>query len=100
MQLVMQSVLETFRVDLDNADHAKPDEVLAKHALSKAAGIYYTRLVDRLNLLLRESSEVAAAITADPQADITEGVVDLDDIKRVTENMPNFFGDVTESDLQ
>jgi hypothetical protein len=86
------SVVEQFRVDLDNANPADTKEVIAKHALSRAAGVFYTRWMQRVH----DAVERAETIPDSPAnaVDPTEGVLQMDELSALTGNLPNFFGDV------
>jgi len=86
---IMLSIVEQFRVDLDNADPAKPNEVMAKHALSRAAGIVYTKILTRV---VNEVMQNVESKKTDPQESAPG--VDMDDIESATKDMPNLLGDV------
>lgn len=85
------AVVEEFRVDLDNANPANRDDVMAKHALSKAASVAVSKIITRIAseaALLRDIKN-----SATPQESATN--LEMDDIERMTENLPNLLGDVT-----
>jgi hypothetical protein len=87
---VMQAAVEQARVDLDNADATRPQEVMAKHALSKATGVAVTRIMDRVNIEVSQFKD--RPLASDAPKDETE--LAMDDIARITEHMPNLLGDV------
>jgi hypothetical protein len=88
---LLLAVVEQFRVDLDNADHSNPKEVLGKHSLSKSAGVVVTKILTRV------SNEVAVQAESkkigEPQ-DSAPGL-EMDEIAQMTEGLPNLLGDVT-----
>lgn len=87
---LLLAVVEQFRVDLDNADHSNPKEVLGKHSLSKSAGIVVTKIITRV------SNEVAAQVEArksEPQESAPG--LEMDEIAQMTDGLPNLLGDVT-----
>ena len=88
---IMQAAVAQARVDLDNADVSKPSEVMGKHALSKATGVAVTRIIARINAEVSQFNDKPRA--SDAPKDDTE--LEMDDITRITENMPNLLGDVT-----
>jgi len=85
------SVVEEFRTDLDNADPAKPQEVMAKHALSKAASVFHTRLINRINNEVSQFMD--APKKSDRPVDLTEGMLDMGEISEAVSEYPNFFGE-------
>ena len=97
IQLLMQSIVEQARVDLDNANPANPAEVMSKHAISRASGIVYTKFMERVNQEVRASDEMAQRIPYKPGEDVTQ-VLGMDSIEQITENFPNFFGDAQIAD--
>jgi hypothetical protein len=46
---ICESAVEQCKVDMINADPTKPDDVMAKYHLAKAAAVFWTRVVARLN---------------------------------------------------
>lgn len=90
VQKVMRIVVEQARVDLDNADPARPAEVTAKHALSRATAVAVTRITDRINIEVSQFHGRPKA--SDQPTDETE--LAMDDIERITETMPNLLGEV------
>ena len=87
---IMQAAVEQARVDLDNADASRPQDVMAKHALSKATGVSVTRIIDRINIEVSQFKD--RPLASDAPKDETE--LAMDDIVRITEHMPNLLGDV------
>ena len=85
----MQAAVAQARVDLDNADVSKPQEVMGKHALSKATGVAITRIITRINTEVSQFNDRPKA--SDTPKDETE--LAMDDITRITENMPNLLGE-------
>lgn len=90
VEKIMQAAVAQARVDLDNADPSKPNEVMGRHALSRATGIAITRIVTRINTEVSQFSDRPKA--SDTPKDDTE--LAMDDITRITENMPNLLGEV------
>jgi len=87
---LLRVFVEEARVDLDNADHSKPSEVMAKHALSRTTGVVVTKLLTRI------ASEVALQHDLnDKEPKESAPGVDLDDVASATSHMPNLLGDVT-----
>lgn len=84
------AIVEQFRVDLDNADPSNRNEVMAKHSLSKAASVVVDKLVQRI------ASEAAIFGEIRKNSAPQESAIDLemDDIKSMTEGLPNLLGDV------
>lgn len=84
------AVVEQFRVDLDNADHSNPKDVMAKHALSRSASVVVTQLLTRVGSEAALLGEIRK--NAEPQESAPG--VEMDDIERMTEGLPNLLGDV------
>ena len=89
VEKIMQAAVAQARVDLDNADVSKPQEVMGKHALSKATGVAITRIITRINTEVSQFNDRPKA--SDTPKDETE--LAMDDITRITENMPNLLGE-------
>jgi hypothetical protein len=88
-------IVEQFRVDLDNADHANPKDVLAKHALSRAAGSVVTIIIHRITqevAILQEARSRQG--TPDNPQDSAPGL-SMDAVEQAVEDLPNLLGDVT-----
>ena len=49
LQQILEEEVEQFKVDMINANPSNTQDILAKHALAKAAAVYYTKVIDRLN---------------------------------------------------
>lgn len=100
VDLLLKAVVEQFRVDLDNANHADPKDVMAKHALSRAAGVVVTTLIHRI------ANEVALFQDTREANGLHESApgLEMDDLAAATENLPNLLGDVNyiaeEDDLE
>lgn len=90
VNLLLLAVVEQFRVDLDNANHSDPKDVMAKHSLSKSAGVVVTKIITRIN---NEVGLTQDARKTEPQ-DSAPGL-EMDDIQRATDGLPNLLGDVT-----
>ena len=85
------AIVEQFRVDLDNADHSNPKDVMAKHSLSRSASVVVGVLVKRIAseaILLGEMKK-----SSEPQESALN--LEMDEIERMTEGLPNLLGDVT-----
>ena len=84
------SVVEQFRVDLDNADHSNPKDVMAKHSLSRSASVVVTKLLTRV------ASEAAMVGEMKKSAEPQESAsgLEMDEIERMTQGIPNLLGDV------
>jgi hypothetical protein len=84
------SVVEQFRVDLDNADHSNPKDVMAKHSLSRSASVVVTKLLTRV------ASEAALVGEMKKSAEPQESAsgLEMDEIERMTQGLPNLLGDV------
>jgi len=83
------SVVEQFRVDLDNADHSNPKDVMAKHSLSRSASVVVTQLLTRVGsecALLEEMRKTK------PQESALG--LEMDEIEHMTAGLPNLLGDV------
>jgi hypothetical protein len=91
VDLLLKVIVEEFRVDLDNANHADPKDVMSKHSLSRSAGVVVTKLIHRI------ANEVGmyqdSRKEATPQ-DAAPGL-EMDDIAAATDHLPNLLGDVT-----
>jgi len=86
---LLKIIVDEFRDELDNA--TTNAEVVRIHALSKSAGIVRNAFLKRVELELttqRESRPPEAPQESAPG-------IDMDDIERITENLPNLLGDVT-----
>lgn len=68
---ICESEVEKFKVDMINADPTKPEEVLAKHNIAKAAAMFWARVAARINseqqlyLGQKQLNEVQPDVTAD-----------------------------------
>ena len=84
------AVVEQFRVDLDNADHSNPKDVMAKHSLSRSASVVVTKLLTRV------ASEAALVGEMKKSAEPQESAsgLEMDEIERMTQGLPNLLGDV------
>ena len=91
VDLLFKVIIEEFRVDLDNANHADPKDVMAKHALSRAAGVAITKIIHRI--ANEVSFQQEARKNGEPQ-DSAPGL-EMDDIAAATDGLPNLLGDVT-----
>ena len=89
VDLLLKAIVEQFRVDLDNANHADPKEVMAKHSLSRSAGVIVTKLLQRVN---NETGLYQDALKEGPQ-EAAPGL-EMDDLAAATEYLPNLLGDV------
>lgn len=88
---LMRSQVDTFIVDVINADPAKPADVTSKQVLAKAAGQFFQQVVDRIN----EETQLyknAPRANDPPQPDATEGVLDFGNIAEQLEAVPNLLG--------
>lgn len=90
LQKVMRSTVDAFVVDVINADPAKPEDVVAKQVLAKAASEFYQTVVSHLNE--QKTLYVAAPRANDEPVDVTEGVLDLGNIADELEGVPNLLG--------
>ena len=85
------AVVEQFRVDLDNADHSNPKDVMAKHSLSRSASVVVNKLITRI---ASESALVGEMRkSSEPQESAPN--LEMDEIARMTDGLPNLLGDVT-----
>lgn len=57
IQKMMENEVHLLNVDLLNTSGANPDDVLAKHALAKGAGMFYAGFFKRLQMLLKLKDE-------------------------------------------
>jgi len=87
---LLMAVVEQFRVDLDNADHANPKEVLARHSLSRSAGVVVTKILTRISNEVAVQQELKKS---GPQESAPG--LEMDEIAQMTEGLPNLLGDVT-----
>jgi hypothetical protein len=78
---ICRSEVDKFIVQLINSDAAKTDEVLATHTMAKAAAMFYQGVTARINeeVLLY----TGAPRESDKPVDITEGLLDLDEMRRI-----------------
>lgn len=83
------AVVEQFRVDLDNADHANPKDVMAKHSLSRSASVVVTQLLNRVG---SECSLLGEMRKTKPQESALG--LEMDEIEHMTAGLPNLLGDV------
>jgi hypothetical protein len=90
VDLLFKAIVEQFRVDLDNANHADPKDVMAKHALSKASGQVVTAIIHRI------ANEVAFQQENRKKGEAQEAApgLDMDDLAAATDGLPNLLGDV------
>jgi hypothetical protein len=99
VDLLIKAIVEQFRVDLDNANHADPKDVMAKHSLSRSAGVVATMLLQRI---ANETGMYMDARDKTPK-DSAPGL-EMDEIAAATEHLPNLLGDVNyiaeEDDLE
>ena len=83
------SVVEQFRVDLDNADHANPKDVMAKHSLARSASVVVTQLLTRVG---SECALLGEMRKTKPQESALG--LEMDEIEHMTAGLPNLLGDV------
>jgi hypothetical protein len=83
------SVVEQFRVDLDNADHSNPKDVMAKHSLSRSASVVVTQLLTRVG---SECALLGEMRKTKPQESALG--LEMDEIEHMTAGLPNLLGDV------
>jgi hypothetical protein len=88
-------IVEQFRVDLDNADHANPKDVLAKHALSRAAGSVVTIIIHRIAQEVAILQELRSRQGSPENPHESATGLEMDVISQATEDLPNLLGDVT-----
>jgi len=81
-------IVAQFRVDLDNADQANPADVLAKHALSRAASVVAAKFIARIEGEVNMQREIQKASSPDSPT------IPLDDLSTIVEELPNLLGDV------
>jgi hypothetical protein len=86
LQRIFESELQKFNTQLLNANPANKEEVLANHALAKAAAQFYQGVVNRINSEV-EAYRYSPKLSDKPE-DVTENVIDLGEY---TKEMPNFF---------
>ena len=90
LKKIAMSVVEQFRLDLDNANPASTSDVMAKHSLSRSASLFYQRWLDKLQ---HEIDQVELESTrGETLQDEAGPVLDMDDLAEATKDMPNFFG--------
>lgn len=98
---LLLAVVEQFRVDLDNANHSDPKDVMAKHSLSKSAGVVVTKIITRITQEVAAQTE-ARSRGGEPQ-EAAPGL-EMDEIEQMTSGLPNLLGDVNyiaeEDDLE
>jgi hypothetical protein len=88
-------IVEQFRVDLDNADHANPKDVLAKHALSRAAGTVVTIIIHRIAQEVASLQEARSRQGSPENPQESAPGLEMDAIEHAVEGLPNLLGDVT-----
>ena len=69
---------EKFKVKLLNIDSAKADEIVAAHALAKAAAQFYAAIMNRVNAEIETYTKTPKF--TDKPVDVTEGLLNIDDI--------------------
>lgn len=89
---LLLAMVEQFRVDLDNADHSNPKDVMAKHSLSRSAGIVVTQLIHRINNEV--GMQVEANLRRKNGPEESAPGLQMDDLAQATEHLPNLLGDV------
>lgn len=75
LQRIMRSTVDSFLLDLINANAANQSEVLSRHNLAKAAAQFYQRVTNTVNEEVR--LYVAAPRATDTPVDLTEHTLDL-----------------------
>ena len=91
VELLLKAFVEQFRVDLDNANHADPKDVMAKHALSRAAGVVVTQILHRIS----NETGMYEDARKDGEPLVAAPGLDMGDLAEATEGLPNLLGDVT-----
>jgi hypothetical protein len=86
---LLDFIVDDYREELDAA--TTDAEIVRIHALSKSAGIIRAALLKRIAIEVAQHQE--AHPSTEKRADTGEGI-DMDDIERLTEHMPNLLGDV------
>lgn len=86
---ILRSEVDKFIISLINADGSDDAEILARHRLAKAASQFYQGATDRINEIIMHYRS-AAAVDMKP-VDVTENVLDLGDIERTAQQLPNLF---------
>lgn len=90
LKKVMQSKVEQFNVDLLNVSNAKTEEIVAKHAIAKAAAMYATMLITELESIKLLLVNRLKQADEEPE-DYTQGILDMDDLITVTQDIPSFL---------
>lgn len=75
INLIMRTEVSKFAMDLVNSEEGDDKAVLAKHKLSRAAALFYARVISRINseAQLGSSNLAGEEVPSDP----TEGIIDI-----------------------
>ena len=87
---ILPSIVEQFRVDLDNTDPAKTADVIAKHSLSRSASVVTALILQRM---LQEAMSYEEVKNRNVPVEGAPGL-DLDDLAASVDHLPNLLGDV------
>lgn len=88
IQEICEDELKKFELKFINTKVQDDKEVLANHALWKAAAQFYQGIINRINSEV-ELYRLSPKVNDKPE-DTTEGVLDLGEL---TKELPNFFAD-------
>jgi hypothetical protein len=91
-QRICSAEVDKFFVRLVNADSSDQNEVIAAHNLAKAAAQFYAGLEKRINEEVTQF--VGTPMNNDkPEADVTEGTLDLGEFASEFDNLPNLLSE-------
>lgn len=91
IQKIFESELAKFHIRLLNTNPADEAAVLAAHKMEKAAAQFYQGVVNRINSELEIYRSTPKS--TDKPEDVTEGVLDIDEMALSLENIPNLIGE-------
>lgn len=92
LQKVFEIELEKFQQKALNSDPANVATAMANLSMARAATLFYQGIVDRINNEVTIYQNAPRA--SDVPVDATEGVLDLDGLGAMLEDVPNFYGSV------
>ena len=92
---LLRAIVEQFRVDLDNADHSNPKDAMAKHSLSRSAGMVVTLILTRIAQEASLQQAISAQEGTAGNPEVSAPGLEMDNIAEAVKDLPNLLGDVT-----
>jgi hypothetical protein len=87
VQKLMEDQIKKFNLDLVNA--SKTEDIIVKHNLAKSAAQFYQMLIERISQEVLIYTQ--APKSTDKPKDVTESILDLDDIAAAMSEVPNLL---------